>query len=263
MQIPTFATIITAAGKSERFSSQGVKKEYLSIDGQTVLQRATAPFLSVPNCQLVIVTCPKGEENECGVALGDLYEHQSVPVILCDGGESRKESVRNALTLLKHLGVPVQYVAIHDGARCFITTDLIIQTLATATMYGGAAPALPVTDSLKTITDDGVITASIPRHGTVAVQTPQIFRWPDIYLAHQAVADDGKTYTDDTEIWVAAGKEAGVCPGDRKNRKITYMEEIPDAQQQIDAYLAARKEGERLEKADKALRTAIQEAKQS
>jgi 2-C-methyl-D-erythritol 4-phosphate cytidylyltransferase/2-C-methyl-D-erythritol 4-phosphate cytidylyltransferase/2-C-methyl-D-erythritol 2,4-cyclodiphosphate synthase len=128
-------------------------------------------------------------------------------------------------------------------------------------MYGGAAPALPVTDSLKTITDDWRDTASIPpRNGGGA--DPRIFRWRTSTLAHQAVRIR-KTYTDDTEIWVAAGKEAGVCPGDRKNRKITYMEEIPDAQQQIDAYLAARKEGERLEKADKALRTAIQEAKQS
>lgn len=189
MSLPPFAVIIAAAGKSERFSKDGVKKEFLSVDGETVLFRATAPFLSIPNCKMVVVVCPKGLENECGIALGDLYEHQSIPVILCDGGTSREESVFNGLKLLKNLGIPVQYVAIHDGARCFITTDLIIQTLATATIFGGAAPALPPTDSLKTITDEGVVTGHIPRHGTVGIQTPQFFRWPDIYLAHEKVRE--------------------------------------------------------------------------
>lgn len=261
MSLPPFAVIIAAAGKSERFSKDGVKKEFLSVDGETVLFRATAPFLSVPNCKMVVVVCPKGLENECGIALGDLYEHQSIPVILCDGGTSREESVFNGLKLLKNLGIPVQYVAIHDGARCFITTDLIIQTLATATIFGGAAPALPPTDSLKTITDEGVVTGHIPRHGTVGVQTPQFFRWPDIYLAHEKVQGNGKPYTDDTEIFAEAGYRVGVCQGDRNNRKITYMEEIPDAQKQIDTYRKAREEGVKRQKIDQEFRVAVEEAK--
>jgi len=263
MAIPSFAVIITAAGKSERFSAGEVKKEFLSIDGQTVLYRATAPFLALPSCKIVIVTCPKGLEEECGIALGDLYEHQEKPLILCDGGASRQESVYKGLSLLKNLGIPVEYVAIHDGARCFITTELVIRTLATATIFGGAAPAVPATDSLKTINEQGRIIAHIRREQTMGVQTPQIFRWPDIYLAHEAAKGNGKNYTDDTEVVTDAGYTVGVCQGDRNNRKITYLDEIPDARQQIDEYLKAKAEGMKRRKVDEAFRTAVEEAKNS
>lgn len=261
MAFPPFAAIITAAGKSERFSDGSVKKEYLSIDGETVLSRAAAPFREIPGLQLIVVTCPPGGQDECSVALGDVFDHQICPTMICEGGETRQESVCKALRLIAKIGIPIEYVAIHDGARCFITPDLIIQTLATATVYGGACPALPEVDAPKEIDKSGLIVRHLARRSTVGVQTPQIFHWPEILDAHEAAAGNGKTYIDDTEIYTDAGHAVGVCTGDVKNRKVTYKEDIPDAEKQIKEYIRVRDEGTKAKKAHEELERSILEAK--
>jgi 2-C-methyl-D-erythritol 4-phosphate cytidylyltransferase len=261
MGAPSFAAIITAAGKSERFAQGKVKKEYLSIDGETVLHRSVAPFVALPSCAIIIVTCPKDDQAECSVALGDLYEHQEVPVILCDGGDTRQESVEKGLQMLKTIGIPVEYVAIHDGARCFVTDDVIIHTLATATLFGGSAPAVPLTDAPKSIDERGVITAHLDRMTTVGVQTPQIFRYPDILEAHEKAKENGKRYIDDTEIFTDNGGKVCLCQGDRNNRKITYMEDIPDAENQIKNYLESKEKGMWARKAAEEFHKSIEESK--
>lgn len=138
MAFPEHAVIVTAAGSSDRFNKQGhgVKKEYLSIDEHTVLYRAVEPFLQVPNLRAIIVTHPKGMADQCAVALEEIFDQNLIPVILVEGGKNRQESVYNALKMLGTMSLPIEYVAIHDGARCFVTADLIIRTLATATVFG-------------------------------------------------------------------------------------------------------------------------------
>ena len=81
MAFPKHAVIVTAAGSSERFNASkdlGVKKEYLAIDGHTILYRAIAPFLQVPNCAAILVTYPEGMEDQCAVALENLAKIHAV-----------------------------------------------------------------------------------------------------------------------------------------------------------------------------------------
>ncbi len=264
MSFPSHAVIVTAAGSSERFNTNnqlGVKKEYLSIDGHTILYRAIAPFLEVPGCQAILVTHPEGLADQCAVALEDLLKQNMIPIILVEGGNNRQESVFNALKMLVSMNMPVDYVAIHDGARCFVTPDLVIKTLATATVFKGAVPALPATDALKVIDNNGVITHHIDRTHAVGVQTPQIFKYPEIWEAHQAALDNGTPYVDDTEIFTDYGQAVGICEGDRENRKITYIEDVPDAEQQIVRYLENLEQGKRSAKAAQALQHAMDDVK--
>jgi len=247
MGFPEHAVIVTAAGSSDRFNKQGlgVKKEYLSIDEHTVLYRSVEPFLQVPNLRAIIVTHPQGMADQCAVALEAIFDQNIVPVILVEGGKDRQESVYNALKMLNSMSLPIDYVSIHDGARCFVTPELIIRTLATATVFGGAVPALSPTDALKGIDENGVIQSHIGRSETVAVQTPQIFRFPAIFTAHQSSLTNGKSYLDDTEIFTDFGMSVGICEGERGNRKITFMEDIPNAEEQIEQYLKNLEEGKR------------------
>lgn len=264
MAFPQHAVIVTAAGSSERFNTTkqlGVKKEYLQIGGHTVLYRSILPFLQVPNCCAILVTYPEGMEDQCAVALEDLLQQNLVPIILVKGGKSRQESVYNALKMLSTMALGVQYIAIHDGARCFVTPDLVIRTLATATVFKGAVPALPATDALKTIDNNGMIKAHIDRSHTVGVQTPQIFRYPEIWEAHQAAKDSTTPYVDDTEIFTDFGLNVGVCEGERENRKITYIEDVPEAEKQIADYLSALEEGKRSAQAARALHQAMDEVR--
>lgn len=260
MAFPPFAVIITAAGQSQRFNSKNpgdsVKKEYLKIDGHTVLYRSVAPFLAVPNLQAIIVTSPKDYKKETLVALEELSECCPVPLVISEGGQTRQESVFKALELLKSLNLNIEFAAIHDGARCFIKPELIIRTLATAKVYGACAPALAITDATKEIDKNGIITNHVDRREFVTVQTPQIFRFPEILFAHQN-SQKNKTYFDDTEIYSDFNLTVGICEGDIANKKITYLSDIPDADKQIEKYLETRNEGLRKGKIDQEFRSYI------
>ena len=244
MSIPPFAAVITAAGTSSRFSAkgtEGVKKEYLSIDGHTVLYRAASPFFEVPGLSAMIVTCPIGAEDETVVALEDLADIAAIPFMIIPGGMTRKESVKAALDELKKLVVPFDYIAVHDGARPYVTPALIISTLAAATITGGAVPALRVTDAVKRLGRDGMIAENTDRSSLVTVQTPQIFRKEELFDAYDRFP--GMNADDDAAVFTSAGYHCTVSRGSAENRKITYITDIPDAERQIEEYIKAREEG--------------------
>lgn len=253
--LPLFAAVITAAGSSERFNRNrdiAVKKEYLRIDGHTVLYRASEPFFEIPGLAAICITCPEGGEDETIIALEDLVNVNSIPFLIIPGGKTRQESVAKALESIAKAAPEVEYVAIHDGARPFITPDLIIKTLATATIAGGAAPAMRITDSVKRLGNDGMIKESVDRRNLIRVQTPQIFRFKDILEAHRKAT--GTEATDDIELYTAAGFACSVVQGSDENRKITYFSDIPDAEKQAEEYAKSLEEGRRSAKANRRMR---------
>ena len=252
---PSFAAIITAAGKSERFNrnqEESVKKEYLKIDGHTVLYRAAEPFFEIPGLAAVCITCPEGSEDETLIALEDLADINTIPFLIIPGGKTRKESVSKALNALRSFESNIEYVAIHDGARPFITPELIIKTLAAATIAGSSVPAIRINDSVKRLGEDGMIKESVEREGLVCVQTPQIFRYMEILDAH--ISSRNNNATDDIEIYLEDGKRCMPVQGSAENRKITYLSDIPDAENQIKEYLKEREEGRRSAKATRRMR---------
>lgn len=229
MPFPPSAAVIVAAGRSERFSQRKQdKKEFrLLDDGKSVLYHAVLPFLGIPNMRCVVIAYSEDAADETGEALGDLIRITPVPITFAPGGETRQQSVRFALEKLKEMNTDARFVAIHDGARPYVTQDLIIQTLASATVYGAAAPAVPTRDSIRIIDGAGSIIQTPERSSAVNIQTPQIFSWPEILNAHRAVFNSGKDDAqDDTEVYIAAGMSVGTCEGDLKNIKITYPEDI-------------------------------------
>ena len=259
MSIPPFAAVITAAGSSTRFSpsSNPVKKEYLSIDGHTVLSRAVRPFFSVPGLSAIVVTCPAGSEDETIVALEDLADISSIPFLIIPGGMTRKESVKAALEELSKLAVPFEYIAIHDGARPFVDTGLIIRTRAAATVTGGAVPALRITDAVKKLGKDGLIAENVDRSPLITVQTPQIFRRDEILDAYNRFP--GLEADDDAAVFISAGYSCTVSRGSIENRKITYISDIPDAEKQAEEYVRMREEGRKSAAASKRMRELLQQ----
>ena len=260
MSIPPFAAIITAAGSSVRFSGkqqEKVKKEYLSIDGHTVLYRSVKPFYETPGLSAVIITCPEGSEDETAVALEDLMDIATVPLMIVPGSVTRKESVRLALEKLREIPAGYEYIAVHDGARPYIDRSLVIRVLAAATVAGGAVPALPMTDAVRRIGKDGLITETVDRTGLITVQTPQIFRAEELFDAYDSFplpeADD------DAEVFIKEGYSCTVVPGSKENRKITYLEDIPDAEKQIAEYAEAREKGRKSAAASRRMRELIAE----
>ncbi len=232
MSFPAFGVIITAAGTSSRFRSSDDslnKKEFMMLDDRTVLYHAAQPFFSLPGLRVVVVTYGDGMREETESALDNLFFASLVPVLLVQGGQSRQESVLRALEALQEHGDAIEYVMIHDGARPWISERCIISTLAIATVFGGAAPAVPIHDAVKRVDDKGRLIDHLDRTGMVGIQTPQAFRFQAILAAHRQVASSGKVYRDDTEIFTDYGGIVGTSEGEVKNRKITLMQDLTES----------------------------------
>jgi 2-C-methyl-D-erythritol 4-phosphate cytidylyltransferase len=118
------------------------------------------------------------------------------------------------------------YVLIHDGARPWISPDLVNAVLENVVLHGACAPVLVPSDAIKQVDSSGLIVTHLRREETVAIQTPQGFRFKEILSAHTQAENDGSRYIDDTEIYERYIHSVSTVPGDPANRKITYNHDL-------------------------------------
>jgi 2-C-methyl-D-erythritol 4-phosphate cytidylyltransferase len=229
------AAVICAAGASARMG--GIKKEYQMLkSGVTVLAQAVLAFAAVPQVELIVIAVCSGQQDAARAALlPETLSAQTPKVLFVNGGESRRVSVLNALLLLSQYSPG--YVLIHDGARPWVTVNLINNTLESAKKHGAVIPLLPLVDTPKEYGYDlfqageVYITRHLKRANTGIAQTPQVFKFPEILYAHQKAAEAaeksaGENFTDDAEIWGKFCGPVAVIPGEHENRKITFRGDI-------------------------------------
>ncbi len=247
--------LLVAAGSSSRMG--GIKKEYLPLDGGTVLSTAAGAFLNTLKFSLVAVTYPfktspeelKKSEELCQKALfaGDSFEEAKkigTDFIFVPGGKSRQESVFNALLQIKNTLKDGEdpLIFIHDGARPFVSSALIQSCFDAAIKYNAAVPALEPVDTQKEIDGKGFIARHLVRSSLAAVQTPQVFKFQPLLKAHEKARLSDKEYTDDTEIWdlFAEEKPVKVVKGESTNKKITWPDDIKTQNPQTDNHTKAQ-----------------------
>ena len=250
----TAALALVAAGSSQRMEGLG-KKEYLPLNGGSVLSEAALPFLQTKLFSIVAAVYPK---NDLAAAKKAFYKNplvaelsQGVEIIFVPGGATRQESVFKALKAIEradknrkalsearldrsYKAAPVQAVLIHDGARPFISQALVKKTLAAALKFGAAVPALEPVETQKEIGAGRKIARHLKRSDLAAVQTPQAFLFPQILEYHKKASqakDRAAAFTDDTEIWDRySDKKTRVIPGEPANIKITYPKDLNGVQ---------------------------------
>ena len=220
------AAVITAAGSSQRFnlgSGSNLKKEFMSIGASSVLSLSIRPFLQVEGLAALVVTYREGELEATRNLLSDI----DFDIAFVQGGSTRQQSVFNALKYISDHNdvIRADYVSIHDGARPFVTGALIKSCLNAAVIHGGACPCIRVTDTLVRVDGDGLLCGRLSRDGVCTVQTPQTFRFPDIWHAHETARPDAG-YTDDTGIFMDWGGKVAFVQGSADNRKITYASDL-------------------------------------
>lgn len=214
------ASIIVAAGRGTR-AGGGTPKQWRLLGGVPVLAHTVAAFRELG--QIIVVLHP--DDMAQGLAL------LGGSVTLVAGGESRAESVKNALEALEGSGI--SKVLIHDGARPLVPRSVITAVLDALEHTPGAAPALPVTDALWR-GDAGTVAGTQSRDGLYRAQTPQGFRFPEILAAHRSHPGHA---ADDVEVARAAGLSVAIVQGHEDNLKLTYAEDFARAE----AILRARK----------------------
>ena len=206
--------IIAAAGKGERAHAD---KVWIKIAGKTVLERAAEPFFSCPTVDAVILVVAEAHEEEAKA----LFAGREIPCFVVVGGATRSESVARALKKATELfGDEDAVVAVHDGARPYVTRELIARSMTLAAAKGSAVPALPCSDSLRKV--DGEGSKAIPREEIVRVQTPQCFSLRALVKAYSY----GEEATDDATLYERHIAPITLTEGDENNIKITYLSDI-------------------------------------
>lgn len=220
------AQILVAAGKGARIGGK-LPKQYRSIGGKMVLRRTIEATLAEPRISETIVVVAK-DDAYITELISDLENVRAVT-----GGATRTASVKAGLAALAEN--PPELVLIHDGARPFVTPDVIKGVVAGLSKVPAAVPALPIPDALKSL--DG---ASIDREQLRRVQTPQGFHFDKIWAAFQALGDDA-SFADDIEVAQAAGLNIVFTKGDVNNFKVTYPEDFAKAEAMLtpDFYIAS------------------------
>lgn len=224
------AVLITAAGSSQRF---GEKKEFLPLHSDThisVLSSCLYAFVSAECFSHYVITVPQGQVKTAYSLLAtdpqlfSFFDTQQDRLYIIEGGATRQESVYLGLLTLENQNIA--YVLVHDGARPWISGEVITSVLTATEQYGAAVPAISVTDTQKEVDETGRIIRHLKRNRIVAVQTPQGFRFESLLHAHRKASNDGNTYTDDSEIYAEYCSSVRICPGARENKKITYREDL-------------------------------------
>jgi 2-C-methyl-D-erythritol 4-phosphate cytidylyltransferase len=212
------AAIVVAGGAGRRMGGAGgVRKQYLEVGGEPVLLRALRPFLDHPGIARVVVVLPAAD-------LAGLPEWLSaLPVSYVAGGAERSDSVWNGLAALPE---EVETVLIHDGARPFVTREIIDRVLQRAGEAGVIA-AVPVTDTIKEVGADGRISATVDRTRLWQAQTPQGFPLREIRAVYERARREGWRGTDEASFCERYGVPVVVVEGSRENLKITTPEDLP------------------------------------
>jgi len=234
MRPKSIAVIIVAAGKGERAAAHGAShpKQYRTIGGTAVLSRTIAAFLAVRQVSQ-IVTIIHPDHGDHFAALGFSDPRVLPPVT---GGASRQASVLAGLKALAPSRPDL--VLIQDAARPFTSETLIGSVIEALEDHDGALPTLRVTDTIKRAPDGQTVATTEDRNQLFAAQTPQGFRFGQIFSAHMRAATVPRQFTDDAEIAEWAGLRVAMVPGDRSNIKITHPDDFARAERILTGDLA-------------------------
>lgn len=220
--------VVAAAGSSQRM---GEDKLSIRIGSAAVLAHT---LRALQSCDAIdeIVVVTRLEKIEEVAALCREHGILKAAKILA-GGATRTES---ALIGCCAANEKAKIICIHDGARPFVTSDVVDEVVHNAVLYRAAAPAVPVKDTIK-VNENGIVTQTLERSGLAAMQTPQAFD-ADIIKAALTMANESETvFTDDCAAVEALGVKVHLTRGSEENIKITTPLDIEIAE----AILAKRK----------------------
>lgn len=213
------AVIIAAAGSGKRMGSS-VPKQFLKIEGKPVLIKTALAFSANSFVDGFFVVTGKDYVEETVALVADLEKYKGV----VEGGKERQDSVYNGILALKD---EYDYVLVHDGARPFISQDVIDRVIEQMVETGTAVAAVPVKDTIKTIREDETFAETLKRDELRAIQTPQGFSVDLLKMAYEKAFAENYYGTDDAVLVERMGYPVHMVLGDYSNLKITTKEDMP------------------------------------
>lgn len=223
--------IVLAGGSGKRMNST-VKKQFLQILGKPLLYYALKAFED-SFIDSVILVASEEDIEYCQKEIIERYHFYKVKKIV-SGGKERYHSVANGVIAAGEC----DYIFIHDGARPFVTQDILMRLLEEVQNSKACVAGMPVKDTIKIADTDGYIETTPKRDLVWMIQTPQVFSYELIYKAYTillqeetALLEKGISITDDAMVVeTLLGEKVKLVEGSYKNIKITTPEDISVAE---------------------------------
>ena len=214
--------VVLAAGRGTRMGTQ-TAKQYLELQGKPILVYALEVFEQSAVVDDILLMTDKDHVEYCKKEICEKYGIKKVSAV-APGGKERYDSVYEGLKACKNC----DYVFIHDGARPFVTEEMINRGKKTVIACGTCVLGMPSKDTVKIIGENGFVESTPKRDKVWNVQTPQIFSYPDIYKAYQEAKKQGmQGITDDAMVMEQYGAlKVRLEEGSYENIKITTPEDI-------------------------------------
>lgn len=216
------AVILPAAGLGTRMGRSSAekagtsRKQFMLLDGSPILLHTIRKFVACPPVGEIVVALRHEDMDWFEVLLRQ--EALSTPVRLVEGGDSRQQSVENALAVLP---ADTDLVVVHDAVRPFIDCATIEKVVQEAAETGAAIVGIVPVDTVKQVRKNKVH-ATLPRERLTLAQTPQVFRYALLKEAFEKAREDGFTGTDESSLVERLEKvEVSVVLGSDRNLKIT------------------------------------------
>jgi 2-C-methyl-D-erythritol 2,4-cyclodiphosphate synthase/2-C-methyl-D-erythritol 4-phosphate cytidylyltransferase len=241
--------VIAAAGGSSRAKTAENKIFVKSAEGKPVIFYSVGVFFDVPEVTKIIIAAKPSESKKIAEIFGDadpvLYRENKAPdeysfekngfspnpapaqckkrpaIEIVGGGATRSQSIKNAL---KHLDKDCKIVLIHDAARPYIDRALVDRVIADTARFGSSVPALPVSDTLKYLSNAAA--ATVDRKNYFTVSTPQGFFADGILRAYSKTDGENDGFTDDSSVYERYISPVRLTDGQPSNLKITTEPDV-------------------------------------
>lgn len=207
--------IIVAGGSGQRMKSS-VPKQFMELLGRPVLMHTMEKFYRANASIEQIVVLPQSHQGAWATLC---HKHQfNIPHQIASGGASRFESVKNGLEYCSEESL----IAIHDGVRPMISSDLITKIYLETELNRAVIPVCPISESIRWVSDDS--SKALDRSKYYSVQTPQCFSSKLIRASYEQEERDA--FTDDASVVEASGEKVHLCEGETTNIKLTRPEDL-------------------------------------
>ena len=219
------AVIVPAAGLGTRMGKATAektgtsRKQFMLLEGSPILLHTVRKFAASPRVSEIVVAVRSEDLDWVRDLIKREFPGRRVRVVA--GGNSRQESVQNALATLDR---DTDLVAVHDAVRPFIDLEIIEKVLDAAAETGAAIVGVPPVDTVKQVnrgTGQVRVRATLARDRLVLAQTPQVFRYELLTRAFQSARDDGFIGTDEASLVERLDVDVTVVLGSDRNIKIT------------------------------------------
>lgn len=216
--------VIFAGGIGQRMKSNDIPKQFLKVEGKTIISRTIEHFEKHPMVDFIVVSCIETWMDELKRELAEADVKKVTSIV--PGGASGYQSIHNGLMKVAEKASGKDIVLICDGVRPMLSEQLITTCIEDARKYETAVPVTPSIDSVL-YSEDGVnCSKSYERKKMFITQAPQGYTMDKILWAHEQAEKKNLDPVSSGELLLELGEDIHIFQGIRENIKVTTPEDL-------------------------------------